>query len=151
MTLPSRMALSPRMRVPLVIHDPRRFDGGERVEGPANLMDFAPTIVDMLGYRVEGGEYPGRSVLGTLPEDRTLYFGCRPDLLSMASITGSEKYIYHFGNLPEEYYDLSKDPLEQRNLAGKAGKTKLGEKRSALLEWHSRASAAYENSDSGSA
>jgi len=139
------------LRVPLVIHDPKRFDGGERVEGPANLMDFAPTIVDMLGYGVEGGEYPGRSILGTLPEDRTLYFGCRPDLLSMASITGSEKYIYHFGNLPEEYYDLSKDPLEQRNLAGKAGKTKLGEKRSALLEWHSRASAAYENSDSGSA
>ncbi len=134
------------LRTPLLIHDPQRFDGGERVEGPAHLMDFAPTIVDMLGYEVQGGEYPGRSVLGTLPEDRTLYFGCRPDLLSMASITGNEKYIYHFGNLAEEFYDLSRDPLEQRNLAGKAGKENLGQKRSDLLEWHARASAIYDNS-----
>jgi lipoteichoic acid synthase len=135
------------LRVPLIIHDPRSFHGGARVEGPAHLMDFAPTVVDMLGYEVRGGEYPGRSILGTLPEDRTLYFGCRPDLLSMASITGNEKYIYHFGNLPEEFYDLSKDPFEQHNLAGRAGKTKLEEKRSALLEWHTNASAVYEGGD----
>ncbi|HKH11189.1 MAG TPA: sulfatase-like hydrolase/transferase [Rubrobacter sp.] len=132
------------LRVPLIVHDPKSFDGGARVEGPAHLMDFAPTIVDMLGYEVKGGEYPGRSILGDLPEDRTLFFGCRPDLLSMASITGNEKYIYHFGNLPDEFYDLSRDPLEQRNLAARAGKGKLDQKRSDLLEWHARASAAYD-------
>ena len=139
------------LRTPLIIHDPQRFDGGERVQGPAHLMDFAPTIVDMLGYEVEGGVYPGISILGSLPEDRTLYFGCRPDVLSMASITGTEKYIYHFGNLPEEFYDLSKDPLEKRNLAGKVGKKSLEQRRSKLLEWHARASATYGHTKSNSA
>ena len=133
------------LRVPLVIHDPQRFDGGERIEGPAHLLDFAPTIADMLGYEVEGGTYPGLSILDSLPEDRTLYFGCRPDVLSVASITGNEKYIYHFGNLPEESYDLSKDPLERHNLAGRVGKKELERRRSNLLEWHARASATYEN------
>jgi hypothetical protein len=35
--------------------------------------------------------YPGHSVLN-LPEHRTLFFGCRPDLPSTAMIQGQEKY-----------------------------------------------------------
>ncbi len=84
------------LRVPLIFHDPQSFDGGARVEGPpAHLLDFAPTIVDMLGYEVVDGAYPGRSMLN-LPEDRTLHFGCRPDLLRTARIQDQEKYVYHF-------------------------------------------------------
>jgi len=131
------------LRVPLIVHDPATFDGGARVEGPAHLLDFAPTIVDMLGYEVVDGEYPGRSMLG-LPEDRTLLFGCRPDLLSTARIQGQEKYIYHFGNRPEEFYQLAKDPLERNNLATKVGGKILDRWRSELLEWHAATTAAYD-------
>ena len=131
------------LRIPLIVHDPQRFDGGVRVEGPAHLMDFAPTIVDMLGYEVIDGEYPGRSLLN-LPGERTLFFGCRPDLLSAARIEDQKKYIYHFGNQPEEVYDLAKDPLEQRNLITRAGRTEVDSWRQEVLEWHARARAAYE-------
>jgi arylsulfatase A-like enzyme len=131
------------LRVPLVIHDPASFDGGARVEGPAHLIDFAPTVVDMLGFDVVDGEYPGRSLLD-LPEDRILRFGCRPDLLSTAMIRGWEKYIYHFGNRPEEFYNLAKDPLEQNNLATRAGREELDWRRKDLLEWHAETTAAYE-------
>ena len=131
------------LRVPLIVHDPQNFDGGARVEEPAHLLDLAPTIVDMLGYEVVDGEYPGRSVLG-LPEDRTLLFGCRPDLLSTARIEGQEKYIHHFGNRPDEFYDLAKDPLEQNNLATKVGGKQLDQWRSELLAWHAKTLAAYD-------
>jgi lipoteichoic acid synthase len=131
------------LRVPLIVHDPQGFDGGARVEGPAHLMDFAPTIVGMLGYEVVDGEYPGRSVLD-LPEERTLFFGCRPDLLSTGMIQGQEKYIYHFGNRPDEFYDLAKDPVERVNLAAALGGKELLRRRSELLEWHAETTADYD-------
>src|SRR5215217_1657642 len=130
------------LRVPLIVHDPKRFDGGERVPGPAHHLDLAPTIVDMLGYEVVDGEYPGRTLF-SLPEDRTIYFGCRPDLLSAARIQGQQKYIYHYGNRPEEYYDLKKDPLEKHNLISEVGEKKLDRFRSEVLAWHAEATAAY--------
>jgi lipoteichoic acid synthase len=130
------------LRIPLIVHDPQRFDGGERIPGPAHHLDLAPTIVEMLGYEVVDGEYPGRTLF-SLPEDRTLFFGCRPDLLSVARIKGQQKYIYHFGNRPEEYYDLKKDPLEKHNVISKFGSRKLDQFRSELLAWHAEATAAY--------
>ena len=130
------------LRIPLIIHDPRHFDGGERIPGPAHHLDLAPTIVDMLGYELVDGEYPGRTLFG-VPEERTLFFGCRPDLLSAARIQGHKKYIYHYGNRPEEYYDLKKDPLEKNNLISKVGRKELDRFRSELLAWHAEATASY--------
>src|SRR5215217_5117427 len=130
------------LRVPLIVHDPKRFEGGERVEDPAQYGVVAPTIVDMLGYEVVDGEYPGRTLF-SLPEERSMFFGCRPDLLSAARIQGQKKYVNHYGNRPEEYYDLKKDPLEKHNLISKVGEKKLDRFRSELLAWHAEATAAY--------
>jgi len=96
----------------------------------------------MLGYEVVDGNDPGRTLF-SMPEDRTLFFSCRPDVLSMARIQGQQKYIYHFGNRPEEYYDLKKDPLEEHNLISKVGRRELNRSRSEVLAWHAEATAAY--------
>jgi lipoteichoic acid synthase len=111
-----------------------------------HLLDLAPTIVEMLGFEVVDGEYPGRSILN-LPEDRTLFFGCRPDVLSTARIQGQEKYIYHFGNRPDELYNLAKDPLERNNLAARVGGKGLDRRCSELLEWHAETTATYDRPD----
>jgi lipoteichoic acid synthase len=130
------------LKVPLIIHDPKRFHNGERVKGLSNLTDILPTVVEMLGYEIEGGEYPGYSLLHELPKNRTLMFSCFHEKACLASIEGSEKYIYHYGNQPDEFFDLSKDPLERENLAAERGKD-VEERRVALLEWRSSVNAAY--------
>jgi phosphoglycerol transferase MdoB-like AlkP superfamily enzyme len=47
------------LKVPLLIHASGWFEEGERVEGPSNHTDVLPTVLEMLGYEIQDGEYPG--------------------------------------------------------------------------------------------
>ena len=49
----------------------------------------------------------------------------------------------HYDNQPEEVFNLSKDPLEKRNLAGVPSKKELDDRRGDLLAWLSRIDAEY--------
>jgi lipoteichoic acid synthase len=131
------------LKIPMLIHDPRQFQDGARVTAPANQLDILPTVADLLGYELQGGAYPGSSLLRSLPEDRTLMFSCWNDNKCLASIKGTEKYVYHFGDQPEEVFDLSKDPDERQNLAGERSSEALEERRTALLEWRAKVKSMY--------
>jgi phosphoglycerol transferase MdoB-like AlkP superfamily enzyme len=131
------------LRIPLIIHAPGQLEDGERVKGLSNETDILPTVLEMLGYEVKNGEYPGYSLLHPLPEDRTLMFSCYTNRKCLASIKGDEKYIYHYGNQPDEVFDLSKDSLEKHNLADEYSKEDLDKRREDLLKWLSSVNAAY--------
>src|SRR5918997_2151938 len=131
------------LHVPLLIHAPGWFEEGERVEGLSSQIDVLPTVLEMLGYEVENGEYPGYSLLHELPEDRTLMSSCVYPYRCMASLKGTEKYIYHYGDQPDEFFDLSEDPLERKNLADERDKEELDERREELLTWRSRLNTRY--------
>jgi phosphoglycerol transferase MdoB-like AlkP superfamily enzyme len=131
------------LQVPLIIHAPGLLDGGERVQGLSNHIDILPTVLDLLGYEVKDGKYPGYSLLHPLPEDRTLRFSCFHEDQCLASIKGTEKYIYHYGNQPEELFDLSKDSFEKDNLADERSKEEMDKRREDLLKWRSSVNATY--------
>ncbi len=132
------------LKIPLIIHAPGWFENGKRVEGLSNYTDVLPTVLEMLGYEVTNGEYPGYSLLHELPENRTSMFSCISHRECMASINGDEKYIYHYGNQPEEVYDLSNDPLEEHNLADEYSEEDLDRRRKELFAWLSRIDAEYD-------
>jgi lipoteichoic acid synthase len=46
------------LRIPLIIHQPGRWEGGERVEAAVNELDILLTVADLLGYEIRGGVYP---------------------------------------------------------------------------------------------
>jgi lipoteichoic acid synthase len=131
------------LRIPFVIHQPGRWGGGEWVEPAVSELDVLPTVADLLGYRIEGGTYPGASMLDP-PEHRTLRASCYHVRTCLASITGDEKYIYNYGNKADEYYDLSKDPRERNNIIEQQSKEKIEALRSDLLRWEGRVEASYE-------
>jgi arylsulfatase A-like enzyme len=108
-----------------------------------NQLDILPTVASLLGYDLEGEEYGGRSLLGPLARDRTLLFSCWNESGCLASTKGYEKYIYHFGDRPEEIFDLSKDPSERQNLADERSSEELEERRQELLEWRAKVSSRY--------
>jgi arylsulfatase A-like enzyme len=115
------------------------------VETLTDQVDILPTVLDLLGYKVEGGEYPGRSLLAPPDKNRTLFLSCFDDYRCLASIKGDEKYIYFFGNQPDEVYNLSKDPNERHDIAGQISNKELKKKRSQVLNWYSRVNATYEH------
>jgi lipoteichoic acid synthase len=129
--------------IPLLIHAPGQFESGERVEELVSQIDILPTVLDMLGYEVENGEYPGYSLLRPLPKDRTLNFSCISARKCLASLQGDEKYIHHYNNQPDELFDLSEDPLEQENLASELTEEELDERRQRLLEWRTKVNEQY--------
>ena len=102
----------------------------------------------MLGYEVERGDYKGSSLLGQLPEDRTLLVSCWNDSGCLASIKGTEKYVYHFDDEPEELFDLSADPTESRNLVPERPED-TERRRQELLGWRAKVSAEYGAQPSG--
>jgi phosphoglycerol transferase MdoB-like AlkP superfamily enzyme len=134
------------LHVPLIIHDPKRFQNGERAEGLSSQIDLLPTVLDLLGYRVQNGEYPGYSLLDPVPEERTLMFSCITNRKCLASIKGYMKYIHHYDDQPDEFFDLSKDPLEKQNLADEraTNKIEMDKRREELFAWRSKINALYE-------
>ncbi len=70
-------------------------------------------------------------------------FSCFHEEQCLASLKASEKYIYHYDNQPDEFFDLSEDPLEQEDLANEESKEELDERREDLLAWHAKINADY--------
>jgi arylsulfatase A-like enzyme len=132
------------LRIPLLIHDPQRFQQGARLEGPVNQLDILPTVADLLGYTLEGEGYSGSSLLEPLPAGRTLTFMCAGAKACMASLTGTEKYINHFDDRPDEVFDLANDPAERSNLASARSPEELKQRRSDLLAWRAMVGAMYD-------
>jgi lipoteichoic acid synthase len=137
------------LKVPFIIHEPGRFEEGRRVQALTNQLDILPTLVDLLGYEVKDGRYAGRSLLAPPEEDRTLFFSCFDEYRCLASIQGTEKYIYFFGNQPDEVYDLASDPLEKNNIADQHSRKELKHKRLQVLAWYSKVNATYEGRNAG--
>src|SRR3712207_8394473 len=42
-----------------------------RSQTPVNQLDILPTVADLLGYGIKGGDFKGSSLLRPLPENRT--------------------------------------------------------------------------------
>jgi arylsulfatase A-like enzyme len=132
------------LHIPLIIHQPGRWENGEWVEPAVDELDILPTVADLLGYTTEGGTYPGTSALSP-PEHRTLRASCYHERTCLASTTDDEKYIYHYGNKAEEYFDLARDPQERHNIIEHQSEERIEALRDDLLRWEARVQASYEH------
>ncbi len=116
------------IRVPLIIKPAGGEGAGRRVAGVVQLVDIAPTVLD-LARAPRPGDLRGVSLTsvidgnGSLPP-RMVYaeswygrdvFGWSP----LVSVTDGRR---HYIQAPQpELYDLADDPHEQRNIAGAGG------------------------------
>ncbi len=118
------------LRVPLILHDPRRPGGGRRIPAQVRTLDVMPTLLDLAGIPLPG-PVEGRSLVplldGTEEEERLAY----GELLFRGDDSGSPveraslraegfKLVLNDPRSDAplvELYDLARDPHETTNLA----------------------------------
>jgi len=113
------------LRVPLIIHFPKGKYVGRRVDVEVSTIDIAPTILAFLNLSPLPGEQ-GENLLpylkGKIPPSRFLMSGANKFGPKKHSIRGeNHKYIltiYPPSGAKEEFYNLSSDPKEKKNIIG---------------------------------
>lgn len=135
-------------KIPFVIHDGGgQFAGGQTVEKPVQNISVLQTVSDILGYRIENDTYRGYSLLneGEIPDE--IRVSCWTEDRCMTLIEGDQKYIYHFANRAEEFFDLSDDPEERNDLSEGKTRDELERMRYDLLGWQAQVRADYETGE----
>jgi arylsulfatase A-like enzyme len=129
-------------RVPFIIRAPGLVPAGQCVDALASVVDYAPTLLDLLGvradWRVDGTSLlpavlhhgPGREVV--FAETFETYRQKQPVFMAR---TRRWKYSYYAGDT-DELYDLDNDPHELMNLAGTAAcRGVQRDLQTALVDW----------------
>ncbi len=123
------------IRVPFIIRIPGDFPAGLRVAGLCRSVDILPTVLEAVELDVprsaEGNSLLDGFRAGALPEVNGYFETCWGRLEGKTGVTrqglttGSWKLVHNWresdgAESPEEFfelYDLSQDPLEEKNLA----------------------------------
>ncbi|MBT2323999.1 LTA synthase family protein [Variovorax paradoxus] len=125
------------LHVPALIYAPGMLAPGI-VRGPRQQIDILPTVVELLGLRIDGAQLPGESLLHAVDPERRLYYSSSIDWSFLSARRGQRKYVYSFERDPIEVFDLDKDPKELAALRD-VDPGELASVREDLLEWRMNA------------
>jgi arylsulfatase A-like enzyme len=110
--------------VPLLIYAPGIEPS--RVDRRVGLLDLFPTILDLTGINADRSRLQGTSLLRTAtmtgPDKRPIFSmladrGKRPTFRSKVVLQGDYKLIKDLTNGGEEFYNLTKDPREKKDIS----------------------------------
>lgn len=113
------------VRVPGLLEWPAKVKGGREVSMACSTLDYFPTIMDVLGFRMDGQPEPvdGMSLVPVMEgavTSRNLPIGFESG--NKLALTGDRyKIISTDGGSTFELYDLIEDPEESENIAAEKG------------------------------
>jgi phosphoglycerol transferase MdoB-like AlkP superfamily enzyme len=102
------------LHIPCIFINPVLFKG-ERDSRIGGLIDMAPTIAQIAGFRAPT-EWQGRSLLSNQVKNRVFFFAPYSDFL-FGTRVDNRKLIFNASNNSFQLFDLAKDPEEKINLA----------------------------------
>jgi phosphoglycerol transferase MdoB-like AlkP superfamily enzyme len=130
--LQGRTVYEEDVQVPLLIWYPRRYPSSAHSRAIGGLVDLAPTIAELAGAPA-AADWQGRSLLDPARAPRA-YFYVAQDEFKLGVREENWKYILDLRTGIEELYDLERDPMEQKNLAG-AQSERCARLRQRLAAW----------------
>lgn len=121
------------IHVPAIVSLPSRES--RPITGPRQQVDIFNTVVEILGYDIEGGPIPGASLMQPVDENRRMFLSTWIQNQAMALRIGDKKFIYRFRRQPPEYYDLSEDPGERNNIVDSLPEDSIASMELSLIRW----------------
>jgi hypothetical protein len=101
------------LRVPWIIRWPGRIEGPLRVEGLSSQLDVTPTLLSLLGFKIDEAGFEGIDALGPIDPDRRLHFAAWYPDSPRGFVQSDKKIVYWPYNGAVFEYDLIEDPQEQ--------------------------------------
>jgi len=128
--------------VPLVIVNASLFPNLVEFDQKNSLIDVAPTIEYMLGMS-PSNKYRGLPAFNS-SQDRSTYAACWYKNRCLAVMNKNYKFIYNYGDIPDELYDMKTDLNEQNNIARDLPELR-DQYRKEVFRWYSDVMLSYDN------
>jgi len=104
------------MRIAWIMRAPGIIEAGKQVSPPVGAVDLAPTILQLLGLDTAKEAFDGIDLLGTLQEERKLYFSSWLSRGPVGYVRSTQKVVYDPTSEQVFSYDLRQDPEEMQRL-----------------------------------
>jgi phosphoglycerol transferase MdoB-like AlkP superfamily enzyme len=128
-----RIGFEEVLLVPWVIRSPGMVEQHQEINESVSSIDMTPTLLRMLGFKIESGDFDGKDVLSNNLEDREVYFSGWLEESPIGCITSDLKYIYYSRNNVVNAYKLWNDPYEKIRV--QLFETQMEEVSRKLLDW----------------
>ena len=132
------LAYEETVRVPAVLFAKGLVEPGTRIAGLRQQIDVIPTVVELLGLAVEGGSYPGVSMLHDTPPNRELFFTAAYFGSALSSRRGPLEFHFFLDRSASQVYNVVDDPDETRDLSGIIPAAELAAAEERMLLWRAR-------------
>ncbi len=100
------------LRIPFCLRAPFLVEPGVKVAKPVSSIDLTPTLLELLGFETEAVGFDGVNALGSIPDDRRVYFSGWMQEGPAGFIRGGRKFIYNPTDKTACVYDINTDPFE---------------------------------------
>jgi len=111
-----RIAFDEVLRIPFCLRAPFLAEPGTRITELVSSVDLVPTLLGLLGFETESGDFDGANALRPLPVERKTYFAGWMQQGPAGFVRGHRKFTYSPENKTVSLYNLSSDPLELNRL-----------------------------------
>jgi arylsulfatase A-like enzyme len=107
-----RIAFDEVLRIPFCLRAPSLVQPKTKITQPVSSIDLAPTLLTLLGFETETARFDGANVLGTIPDDRKVFFSGWLGQSPAGFVKENRKFIYNIAHKIVSVYDLNTDPQE---------------------------------------
>ena len=133
------------LQIPFIVKAPGRWENGAKIDHLVQNMSILPTVVDLLGYKVDGGRYHASSILDAEnnPEPRMSHCW-NVDQCAAYYPDDRHSYLYFYDNRAPEFYDLAQDPLQEHNIIDKLSDEQRDDYERKIVAWVAETDAVHD-------